>query len=128
MVKPNEIAWVAPADIAAAIADEIDTKPAHRRIRYVASDELRCNEVAHILGAAIGKPDLKWIIIPGEQMQSGLESAGMPRVIAAGLVEMYAAVHSGVLGADYYRNRPAVMGKIKLTDFAPEFATVYNQN
>jgi uncharacterized protein YbjT (DUF2867 family) len=124
----DEIAWVAPVDIAAAIADEIATQPTHRRIRYVASDELSCNEVARILGTAIGKPDLQWIIIPSEQMQSGLESAGMARVIAAGLVEMYAAVHSGLLGADYYRNRPAVMGRVKLTDFAPEFAAVYTQN
>jgi hypothetical protein len=28
---------------------------------------------------------------------------------------------------DYYRNRPAVMGKVKMTDFTKEFALVYNQ-
>lgn len=96
-------------------------------MRYVASDELTCNEVASILGAAIGKPDLKWIIITNEQMQSGLEAAGMPTHIAAGFVEMNASIHSGALEEDYYRNRPAVMGKVKLTDFAKEFAAAFKQ-
>ena len=120
-------AWVSPIDIASAIAEEIVTPLAGRKVRYVASDELTCNEVAGILGKAIGKPDLKWIIITSEQMQSGLEAAGMQPRIAAGLVEMYAALRSGALQEDYYRNKPTVMGKVKLTDFAKEFAAVFNQ-
>lgn len=123
----DKTVWVSPIDIAAAIAEELETAPVSRRVRYVASDELTCNEVAKILGAAIGKPDLKWIIIPSEQMQSGLEAAGMQPGIASGMVEMYAAAHSGLLEEDYYRNRPAVMGKVKMTDFVREFAAVYHQ-
>lgn len=123
----DKVVWVSPIDIAAAIAEEILTPLAGRKVRYVASDELTCNETATILGEAVGKPDLKWIIIPGEQMQSGLEAAGMQPRIAAGLVEMYDSFHSGVLAEDYYRNRPAVMGKVKMTDFAKEFAAVFNQ-
>ena len=62
--------WVSPTDIAAAIAEEIVTPLVRRKVRYVASDELTCNEVASILGAAIGKPDLKWIIITiGDQLE-----------------------------------------------------------
>jgi uncharacterized protein YbjT (DUF2867 family) len=123
----DKLIWVSPADIAAAVAEELETPLAGRRIRYVASEELTGNETAGILGAAIGKPDLKWIIIPGEQMQSGLIAAGMQPAIAAGLVEMYASYHNGALSEDYFRNRPAVMGKVKMTDFAKEFAAVYNQ-
>jgi len=67
------------------------------------------------------------IIITNEQVQGGLEAAGMPTHIAAGLVEMNASIHSGALEEDYYRNRPAVMGKVKLTDFAKEFAAAFNQ-
>lgn len=122
----NKIVWVSPIDIAAAIAEEIVT-PLGRKVRYVASDELTGNETASILGAAIGKPDLKWIIITNEQMQTGLEAAGMQPRIAAGMVEMYASLHSGLLSEDYYRNKPAVMGKVKLTDFAKEFAEVFKQ-
>jgi len=123
----DKIVWVSPIDIAAAIAEEIVTPLAGRKVRYVASDELTGNETASILGAAIGKPDLKWIIITNEQMQTGLEAAGMQPRIAAGMVEMYASLHSGLLSEDYYRNKPAVMGKVKLTDFAKEFAEVFKQ-
>jgi len=117
--------WVSPIDIAAAIAEEIVTPLAGRKILYTASDELTCNETASILGAAIGKPDLKWVIIPSEQMQSGLIAAGVKPEIAAGLVEMYTCSHRGILYEDYYRNRPSVLGKVKMTDFAREFAAAY---
>ncbi|MEH2415636.1 NmrA family NAD(P)-binding protein [Nostoc sp.] len=121
----DKIVWVSPTDIATAIAEEIATPLVGRKVRYVASQELTGNETAGILGAAIGKPDLKWIIITNEQMQSGLEAAGMNPQIAAGLVEMYASLHSGALSEDYYRNKPTVMGKVKLEDFAKEFAAAF---
>lgn len=123
----NKKPWVSPIDIAAAVAEEIETPFDGRKIRYAASEEISCNEVAGILGAAIGKPDLKWIVIPDELLLKGMVSAGMNPQIAAGLVEMNASTHSGALYEDYYRNRPA-LGKVKMTDFAREFAAVYNQN
>ena len=122
----SKIPWVAPIDIAAAIAEELVTTLVGRKVRYVASEELTGNETANILGAAIGKPDLKWILIPSEQMQSGLVAVGMNPQIAAGLVEMYGSLYNGLLAEDYYRNKPAIMGKVKLTEFAREFAAVYN--
>jgi uncharacterized protein YbjT (DUF2867 family) len=121
----NKEPWVSPIDIAAAIAEEIEIRqPARRKIRYVASDELSTNEVASILGEAIGKPDLKWVVIPDEQLLNGMLAAGMNPDIAKGFVEMNASRRSGVLYEDYYRNKP-ILGKIKLTDFAKEFATAY---
>ena len=119
--------WVSPIDIAAAIAEELETPLVGSKVRYVASDERTGNETATILGTAIGKPDLKWIIISSEQMQSGLEAAGMNPNIVAGLVEMYAGVHSGIFLEDYYRNKPAVMGKVKMTDFAKDFAAAFQK-
>lgn len=121
------VPWVSPIDIAAAIAEEIVTPLAGRKVRYVASDERTCNDTASVLGAAVGKPDLKWIIVPDEQMQSALETAGMNPKIAAGLVEMYAGFHSGLLSEDYYRHKPKVLGKVKLEDFAEEFAAAFQK-
>jgi uncharacterized protein YbjT (DUF2867 family) len=121
------ISWASPIDIAAAIAEEIVTPLVGRKVQYVASEELTCNETASILGRAIGKPDLKWILVTNEQTLSGLEAIGMNKQIAAGLVEMYASLHSGLLSEDYYRNRPVIMGKVKLTDFAKEFAAAFKQ-
>ncbi len=123
----NKVPWVSPVDIAAAVAEEITTPFTGRKIRYVASEELTGSEVASILGAAIGKPDMKWVVIPDEQMLNGLVTAGMNPEIAAGLVEMYRSLQSGLLSEDYYRNRPAAMGKVKMKDFAKEFATIFNQ-
>ena len=119
------IPWVSPIDIAAAIAEEFVTPFVGRKVRYVASEELTGNETASILGAAIGNADLKWKIITNEQMLSGLEGAGMNPKIAAGLVEMYASLYSGLLAEDYYRYKPIVMGKVKLKDFAKEFAAAF---
>jgi uncharacterized protein YbjT (DUF2867 family) len=118
--------WVSPLDIAAAVAEEIVTPFEGRNIRYVASEELTGNEIAGVLGQAIGKPDLKWEIISDERQLNGLLAAGMNPTIAAGLVEMNASRRNGLYN-DYYRNRP-VLGRVKMTDFAKEFAAVYNQN
>jgi uncharacterized protein YbjT (DUF2867 family) len=123
----DKVAWVSPIDIAAAIAEELETLLAGRKVRYVASDEPTFNEIAGILGAAIGKPDLKWIVITDEQLKSGLESFGVSPQIAAGLAEMNASMHRGQLFEDYFRNRPAVFGKVKMTDFAKEFAIAFKQ-
>lgn len=120
------IPWVSPLDIAEAIAEEL-TVPTGKKIRYVASEELTGNESAAILGDAIGNPDLKWVLVSDEQVLEGLINAGMQPKIAKGLVEMYAGLYNGILGEDYYQNRPAEMGKTKLADYAKDFARKYNQ-
>lgn len=120
----DRIPWVSPIDIASVVAEELETPFMGRKVRYVASEELTGNETASILGKAIGKPDLKWMLISDEEALNVLESIGMNKKIAAGLVEMYASLHSGLLAEDYNRNKP-VMGKVKLTDFAKEFATAF---
>jgi uncharacterized protein YbjT (DUF2867 family) len=117
--------WVAPADIATAIVEEIEKPSANSpAVRYVASEELACKETAHILGAAIGKPDLQWIKIPDQQMLDGLIARGMKPDIARGMVEMYS---NKAMYEDYHRHRP-ILGKTKLPEFAREFAAVYNSN
>ena len=123
----DKIIWVSPTDIAAAIADEIVTPLEGRKVRYVASDERTGNETAAVLGAAIGKPELKWTIVPDEQVQKGLEAAGMHAGIASGLVEMYASARSGKFWEDYQLHKPAVMGTVKLEEFAKEFAAAFNK-
>jgi uncharacterized protein YbjT (DUF2867 family) len=120
--------WVSPSDIAAVIAEEMEKPFDGREIRYIASDEVSPNEVASVLGEAIGKPDLKWLAIPDEQLLNGMIGAGMNASIAKGLVEMNAGFHRGPLYEDYYLHRPAVFGKVKLPDFAKDFAAAFKQN
>ena len=118
--------WVSPLDIAAAIAEEIDKPFDGREIRYIASDEVSPNEVAEMLGEAIREPDLKWLVIPDEQLLKGMIASGMNPQTAKGFVEMNAARRNGVLYEDYYRHKPK-LGSVKLKDFAKEFAVVFNQ-
>lgn len=121
------IPWVSPNDIAEAIAEELATPLDGKKVRYVSSEELTGDETARIIGNAIGKPDLKWILTTDQETLDGLINVGMQPKIAEGLVEMYAGLYNGLLGEDYYQNRPAVMGKVKLKEYAKEFASIYNQ-
>ncbi|RYY21724.1 MAG: NAD-dependent epimerase/dehydratase family protein [Sphingobacteriaceae bacterium] len=123
----DKIIWVAPKDIAAAIAEELETTPAETNIRYVASDERTGPETAAVLGAAIGKPDLQWQVVSDEQAQTDLQAIGMQPSIAAGLVQMYASARSGKFWEDYEKNKPVAMGTVSLEDFAKDFAAAYHQ-
>ncbi|TGJ98386.1 NAD-dependent epimerase/dehydratase family protein [Leptospira langatensis] len=118
--------WVSPKDIASVIAEEVDAGFEGRSIRYIASDELSPNEVAKILGEAIGKPDLKWLVISDEQLLNGMIGAGMNPKAAKGFTEMNASRRGGVLYKDYNNHKP-VLGKTKLKDFAKDFAEAYNR-
>ena len=123
----DRIVLVSPIDIAAAIAGEIVTPAAPgSNVHYVASDERTASEIAGVLGAVIGKPDLKWTVITNEQMQSSMEAHGVPASLVTSFVEMFASIHSGALTADYYLDKPA-MGKVKLEDFAKEFAAAFKK-
>lgn len=118
--------WVSPLDIANVIVEELEKPFDGRGFRYIASDEVSPNEVAKILGKAIGNQDLTWQIIPAEQLLQGLLASGMNEWVAKGFIEMQAAQGDGTLYEDFYKNKP-MLGKIKLTDFAKEFALVYHQ-
>ncbi|MFC6096081.1 NmrA family NAD(P)-binding protein [Flavobacterium qiangtangense] len=118
--------WVSPLDIASVIAAEMQNFSDVRKIRYVASDEISPNEIASTLGKAIGKPDLKWTIISDEELRNQWLSIGINPQVANGFIEMQASQGNGLLYADYYKNKP-VLGKIKLADFAVDFATAFNK-
>lgn len=117
--------WVSPLDIAAAVAEEMEKPFKGRTIRYIASDEVSPNEVANILGEAIGKTDLAWLTISDEQLLDGLIAAGMNPQIAKDFMEMNASRRGGILYQDYDRHRPT-LGRIKLKDFAKDFAAAYS--
>ena len=122
----NKEPWVSPLDIAAAIAEEMEKPFKGREILYLASDEVSPNEVSKILGEAIGKPDLKRLVISDEQLLNGMLASGMNPQIAKGFVEMNAAIGSGELYVDYNLNKPT-LGKVKIADFAKDFALAYNK-
>ncbi|MFD2968757.1 NmrA family NAD(P)-binding protein [Sphingobacterium bambusae] len=119
--------WVSHLDIAATIVEEMEKPFEGRAVRYIASDEAAPNEVATTLGNAIGIPDLKITVIADEEFKANLIKIGMTPQVAKGLTEMNASRVNGVLYQDYYKHKP-ILGKVKLADFAKEFAAVYHHN
>jgi uncharacterized protein YbjT (DUF2867 family) len=118
--------FVSPKDIADAVAEELLLHPEKKTIRYVGSEEMTCNEAAKIIGTAVGKPWLKWVLLSDKEMLRGMKMAKVPQKLAETLVEMQAAIHSGKTLENFHRNRPQ-MGKVKLADFAKEFAEIYHK-
>lgn len=121
----DKMPWVSPIDIAGAIAEELAAPLNGRKVCYVASEELTCDQIAATLGEAVGKPYLKWVTISDKQMQGALLKFNMPLSLANDITEMNASMRNGgMLFEDYNKNKPA-LGKIKMKDFAKEFAVVY---
>lgn len=119
--------WVSPIDIAAVIAQEMNKPFAGRTVRYVASDEVSPNEIAKVLGEAIGMPDLQWKVIPDQQLLSNWLGIGFNEQLAKGFVELQASQGNGKLYEDYYRHRPT-LGGVKLPHFASDFALAYHND
>jgi uncharacterized protein YbjT (DUF2867 family) len=122
----TRLVMVHPNDIAAAVADELQTSFTGKSVRYITSDDRTISEVASILGAAIGKPDLKWVEFTDEQALGGMLKAGLPPEPARLFVEMGTATRKGILWEDYDAKKNIPTGKIKLEDFAREFAERFN--
>ena len=119
LVDTNDI-----ADVAAEELLSLEFKG--HTVRYIASDVKTGEEVAKILGSAIGKPQLPWVVFTDEQSLSGAIQAGLPEEIAKNYTEMGAAIRSGAMFEDYFKNPPSILGKTKLETFAKTFAAAFN--
>ncbi|MBT1701971.1 NmrA family NAD(P)-binding protein [Chryseosolibacter indicus] len=113
-------------DIAEAATEELlNLNFKGNSVRYVIGDERSGEEIADVLGRAVGKP-LKWVVFTDEQQKQGLLHAGLSETHAENFTQMGKAMREGIMQADARRNKP-VFSKTKLEDFAKEFASVYNQ-
>lgn len=118
---------VDPSDIAAVAAEELlGLSFTGHSVRYIASDEVTTGAIAKTIGEAIGKPELPWVEFTDEQSLNGMLGAGLPEEVAKNYTEMGAALRTGIMSEDYWKHRPATLGKVKLADFAAVFAHVYN--
>lgn len=93
-------------------------------IQYIASDERHPSEIAEVITKAAGKP-APWVTFSDEQSLQGMLQSQVLPTIAHGYVELGAALRNGTAQADYWKNKPE-LGKVKLEDFAKEFAGAYN--
>jgi uncharacterized protein YbjT (DUF2867 family) len=123
----DKIALVDPTDIADVVADallKLDFTGVS--IQYIASDIRTNKEVADVLSAAIGKPGTPWVLFTDEQSEQGMLQAGLPKTNVDGYVAMGRAQRDGSMQAHFLANLPATFGKVKLEDFAKNFAAAYN--
>ncbi|WP_379963596.1 NAD(P)H-binding protein [Epilithonimonas sp. UC225_85] len=117
-----QIPFSHPEDIAGAAVEELERTTLGSNIHYIISDVRTPGDVAQILGQEIGKPELPWIEFTDEQALYGMQQAGLPDEIAELYVEMGSSIRNGNLSEDFFNNHNNVDGKIKLEDFAKEFA------
>lgn len=94
-------------------------------IEYIASDERHPKEIAEVLSKAVGKSGVQWIEFKDEDALNGMLQGGLPAEIAKGYVEMGVSLREGKMQGDYWKNRPK-LAKVKLEEFAKEFAAAFN--
>lgn len=97
-----------------------------KQIIYIASDERTFEEITSVLGSSIGKTDIAWVEFTDEQSLGGILQSGLSQTIADGYTEMGKAIRSKAMESDYLNNKPSELGKVKLEDFAKEFALAFN--
>lgn len=96
-------------------------------VKYLASDDTHTwADITAALGKAIGKTDLPFVQLTDEQFMQGLQQAGLNEDFAAMYATMGKALRSGNMQEEYWQQRPTSFGKVKLEDFAQEFAGAYN--
>ncbi|MDY0988506.1 NAD(P)H-binding protein [Flavobacterium sp. CFBP9031] len=119
----NSIPLVHPEDIAAAAAEELQKTQEGKNIRYIISDVKTPSEIVKAFGSAIDKPELPWIEFTDEQYFGGMTQAGVPEEMAGLYTEMGTGLRNETIAADFLNNDGNATGKIKLEDFAKEFAS-----
>lgn len=97
-------------------------------VKYIASDERTPADVATVLSNAIGKPGIPWVSFSDEQSLGGMLQMGLPKGMAEAYTQMGKTLREGRLQEDYWKNRPAQLGKVKLEDFAQAFAAAYQHS
>ncbi|MBO2012162.1 NAD(P)H-binding protein [Hymenobacter negativus] len=117
-----------PQDIADAAAQALHAQRIQgSQVLYVVSDVKTGNEVAQLLGTAIGRPDLQWVAFSDEQLLHTLvHQAGFSKDAAQHyIVDMGVAIREGVLTKHYAQNTQPVVGKRDFAAFAQVFAGIY---
>src|SRR5246500_4359946 len=90
--------------------------------------DLSMTEATAIIARGIGKPDLRYVQFPYDQVQQVLEQMGMSPKKAAVYIEMFTAINAGVLAAQEPRSRENTT-PTSFEEFVQEvFAPAYHGN
>jgi uncharacterized protein YbjT (DUF2867 family) len=120
LVDTNDIAAVAAKALL-----ELNFKG--QTVQYISTAETTGNEIAAILGKAIGKEGTPWVAFTNEQSLQGMLGAGLPQTIAEGYTQLGSSLNAGVLQEDYWKNNVEPTGNLTLKQFAQQFAAAFNK-
>jgi len=106
-LRPDlKLAMIGTRDIGAAAADVLlhPTIRGKQTRELLGPSDVSYNDVAAIIGNAIGQPDLKYIHLSDDQARGALVQTGMSEAMANLLLEMTAALNAGIMRAREARN------------------------
>jgi uncharacterized protein YbjT (DUF2867 family) len=87
--------------------------------------DLSMKEATAVIARAIGKPDLRYVQFPYDQMQQGLIQMGFSPNKAAVYIEMFKAINTGIIAAQEPRlpenSTPTSFEKFVQDVFAPAY-------
>ena len=125
----EKIVLVHPEDIATeAVKQLLSLDFKGHSFKYISSDERSAHEIATVLSKAINKPNTPWFTFKDEESLQGMLQAGLTKTMAEGYTQMGKSIREGLIQADYFKQNVTPVGKIKLEDFAGQFAEVYSKS
>lgn len=121
LVHTNDI-----ADIAAKAIQ--DTEFPSKEPYYVVSDIKSWNEIAKAISKELNQT-ITWTSFPNDSFQQALVQNGFPNYLIDVLLEIGNGIATGKYTEHYFSlTKKPELGKIKLEEFAKEFALAFNQN
>ncbi len=127
-LRPDlKLPMIATRDIGTVAADSLlhPTVRGKQTHELVGQRELTYTEFAAIIGKAIGKPDLKYMQLPDDQVRGAMVQMGMSEQFARLLLEMTAALNSGHMRALEARTQqnttPTTFEIFAADSFAPAY-------
>ncbi len=101
-IRPDlKLPMIATRDIGSAATDALLHPATHGKQarELLGQRDLSYNEVASIIGKAIGRPDLRYVQVADEQLRPALVQMGMSEAMANLLLEMAGALNAGKMRA-----------------------------
>jgi uncharacterized protein YbjT (DUF2867 family) len=118
---------VASRDIGAVVAETLAGRAfSGRSVRYVLGPrDYSPAEATRVLGAAIGRPDLKYVEFPEADARQGMIGAGLSASVADMFLEMNRALSAGLIKVEprtAANTTSTTLEEFAKTVFAPAFA------
>jgi uncharacterized protein YbjT (DUF2867 family) len=122
-----KIGMIASRDIGQAAADSLLRLDftGHQSRELLGQRDLTMSEVAHIIGQAIGKPNLAYVQMPDNDFRAAVTQMGMQTDMANLILEMVASMNSGYMRPLESRSSKNTTATSYETFVAEEFVPVY---